>query len=458
MQALFHRWLLVYLYHLATWLHHEAQRLQRVIRRALLPYASRSYNQRWPLTAKPVIPWQQRLTYAQAIGKPISPVKHRKEIPSTIHCPNCGAPREYLYNFGYEQGHSGCQDYHKVLCKICGFQTAPERQKRSPQFFCPYCKRSLERIKKRRSFDLFKCRNKKCPYRRNESLRKEAQKYGANEKAKAYIFRSFKMELDELQLTQPRKPKVDFARIRHSTTAVTLAITFHIHLGLSLRETAFWLRQIFMLPISHQTVANWCQSVAYLLSPLIQQHIEDAQFVVGDETFITISGKDAYWWITYNPDTATIVAQLVSINRDTTAATTIIKQTKEQVPEMTHFISDAWDAYALALLYLGQQQESVPEHIVVKGLQYRDAPSDAFLWHKVLIERFFRTFKQRYRRTLGFDNFNGAVTFCVLFTVYYNFFRPHTRINSQPPIQQFEQDNVLSNWQQLVKYAIENAA
>jgi DNA-directed RNA polymerase subunit M/transcription elongation factor TFIIS len=215
-------------------------------------------------------------------------------MPESTHCPNCGAPKEYLYNYGYEQEHSGDEDFHKILCKICGFQTAPYRQKRSPKFFCPYCGNALEKIKQRSGFDIFKCRNTLCPYRYDEALRKEAIKHGANPDAKAYIFRSFDMQLCELQLTQPKKPKIDFARIRHSTTAVALAITFHIHLGLSLRETAFWIGQIFQLPISHQTVANWCQSVAYLLSPLIKQHIEEAQFVVGDETFITIAGKDAY--------------------------------------------------------------------------------------------------------------------------------------------------------------------
>jgi hypothetical protein len=109
-------------------------------------------------------------------------------------------------------------------------------------------------------------------------------------------------------------------------------------------------------------------------------------------------------------------------------------------------------------LYLGQQQCNVPQHIVVKGLQYRNAPEDAFLWYKELIERFFRTFKQRYRRTLGFDSINGAVAFCVLFCVYYNFFRPHQRADGKPPVQLLTGNNVFENWQQLVEIAITKAA
>lgn len=83
MENLLHRWLLVYLYHLATGLKQEAERLQVIIRRALREHASRSYNPKQPLT-KPVIPWQQRLAEAEKTGKTISPTKHRKEMPSWL--------------------------------------------------------------------------------------------------------------------------------------------------------------------------------------------------------------------------------------------------------------------------------------------------------------------------------------------------------------------------------------
>lgn len=454
MDDLFHRWLLVYLYHLATSLLNYAKRLQVTVRHALLDYASRSYKPNPPLT-KAVIPWQKRLSEAEKAGQPISPVQHRRKMPATLHCLNCGAPSDYLYNCGYEYGHSSDEDFHKIRCKICGFQTVPCRDKRSPRFFCPYCGYALVTTRERQNFDVLKCKNKQCPYREKEALRREAIKNGANPDAKSYIYRSFKMDLTSLQLTRPLKPKTDFARLRHCTTAVALALTLHIHFGLSLRETKYALSSLFHLPVSHQTVANWCQSVAYLIEPLVSKRIQEADILVGDETFIRIAGDDAYWWISYNPENATIVSQLVSTQRDTKAAATLIKQTQEQAPQLTYFISDAFSAYGLALLYLGQTQCDVPQHIIVKGLQYTGVPEDAFLWHKELIERFFRTFKQRYRRTLGFANINGAVAFCVLFSVYYHFFRPHQRAGGEPPVNQFKENNVLKNWKQLTQMAIQ---
>lgn len=454
MDDLFHRWLLINLYHFATSLLHYAKRLQLMVRHTLVAYAGRSYTPAPPLT-KAVIPWEKRLSEAEKSGKPISAVQHRREMSATLHCHNCGAPSDYLYNCGYEDGHSGDEGFHKIRCKICAFQTVPGRDKRKPHFLCPYCGYSLVKTKERNHFDVLKCKKKHCPYRHDIRLRLEARRNGASPKAKSYIYRSFDLKLTDLQLTRPNKPKIDFAHLRYSTTAVALALTFHIHFGLSLRETQKALLSLYQLPLSHQTIANWCQSVAYLVEPLVSERLEDADILVADETFIRIGGDDAYWWISYNPETATIVSQLVSTNRDTKAAATLIQQSQQQAPQLSYFISDAWDAYSLALLYLGQQQDDVPQHIIVKGLQYQGVPEDAFLWHKELIERFFRTFKQRYRRTLGFASINGAVAFCVLFSVYYNCFRPHQRADGEAPVSIFNHNNVLRNWQQLIQTAIQ---
>ena len=450
-----HQWLLVILYRFATWGRHRATKWRKMLRHALLPYTVRHYHPRWPETARPVKHWKQRLAEAQEAGKPISPVNHRRPLPDDCHCPECGAPRDYLYNFGYSQGHSGDEAFHKVQCKICGFQTAPARPKRKPIFFCPYCRRALVKVKERKDFDVYKCKSKRCPYRNKHDLRAEAIKSGANPKAKSYIYRDFHLALDELQLQHPHKPKVDFARIRNTTASVALAITFHIHLGLSLRETAYWLRQLYGLPISHQTVANWTQSVAFLLAPMACV-TSDAQILSGDETFIRIAGEDAYWNVSYDPENATVVVHHVSLKRNTQAAATLIKATMESAPNLKAFVSDDWSPYSLALTFLSRYSH-VPGHIIIKGLKSRGVPEDAFLLYKDLLERFFRTFKQRYRRTLGFSNINGAVAFCILFVVYYNFFRPHTRLDGDSPVSLLESHNALQNWQQLIHKALKAA-
>jgi len=433
----FHRWLLVILYQYTTNLRHQAIAWQKALRNALVPYASKKYEHKWPAFAKPVIPWYVRLE-----NNNISTVKHRKHLPDNLLCPNCGALKDYIYSFGYDNGHSKDEAFHKIRCKICGFQTAPKRPKKKPTFFCPHCNHALVKVKQRKNFDVLKCKYKHCPYRLNKNLRKD-------QKASSYIFRDFHLSLNDAQLIKPYKPKVDFAIIRHSTSAVALAVTFHIHIGLSLRETAFWLMQLYGLSVSHQTIANWTQSVAFLLEPITKAS-SNAKVIVGDETFIKIAGKDAFWNVSYDPDNAKIVAHLLSCQRDTQAAATLLKATKQSAPKMTAFVSDDWSPYALAIAFLNESFG----HIIVKGLKSRGVPEDAFLVYKDLLERFFRTFKQRYRRTLGFSNFNGAMSFCILFVVYYNYFRPHERLDGKPPVSLLKGKNVLQNWQLMIQEAL----
>jgi len=439
-----HRWLLVLLYYLATKLRHYAISWQQSLRHALLPYAVKHYHPRWQVYAKPVINWETRLLNAQKTSKPISPVKHRKPLPDDPHCPNCGAPKEYLYNFGFVFSHSSDESFHKVRCKICGFQTAPQRPKRMPAFLCPYCGYALAKVKERKGFSIYKCKNRHCQYRLN-NLR-------ANTKAISYIFRDYHLPLNELQLSCPYKPKVDFVLIRYSTTSVALAVIFHIHLGLSLRETAYWLWQLYGLSVSHQTIANWTQSLAFLLSRMTRIS-SDSNIIAGDETFIHIAGQTAFWNVSYDPENARIVAHHISYQRDTKAASTLIRATVESAPNLKAFVSDDWNPYALALASLNKSNG----HIIVKGLKSRGVPADAFLLYKDLLERFFRTFKQRYRRTLGFSNLNGAETFCILFVVYYSYFRPHMRLDGRPPVSILKNQNVLRNWQQLIQTALKAA-
>lgn len=181
-----------------------------------------------------------------------------------------------------------------------------------------------------------------------------------------------------------------------------------------------------------------------------------AQILTGDETFIRIAGGNAYWNVSYDPENARVVVHHVSLQRNTQSAATLIKATIQSAPNLRVFVSDDWSPYSLAFTFLSRYSH-VPGHIITKGLKSRGVPEDAFLLYKDLLERFFRTFKQRYQRTLGFCNINGAVAFCILFVVYYNFFRPHTRLDGETPVSLLESHNALQNWQQLIHKALKAA-
>ncbi|MBT3295512.1 MAG: transposase, partial [Verrucomicrobia bacterium] len=52
-----------------------------------------------------------------------------------------------------------------------------------------------------------------------------------------------------------------------------------------------------------------------------------------------------------------------------------------------------------------------------------------------LVERLNRTYKFHTRPRAGFKNFDGAVALTTLFVAYYNFMRPHGRLNDEVPVE-----------------------
>lgn len=110
---------------------------------------------------KPLKYWIISSFYSRKHGKPLKPVKRHKnskaKVPNTITCPHCGAPHIYLYDNNGGKG--------QFKCKVCGncfnyknyYSKAIIRK-------CPYCSKTLEKIKERKDYDIYKCKNDGCPY------------------------------------------------------------------------------------------------------------------------------------------------------------------------------------------------------------------------------------------------------------------------------------------------------
>jgi transposase-like protein/rubredoxin len=406
-----------------------------------------------PLTSKPTNDYRKILEEKKKLGITIQPINHRIPIPDDLHCPQCNAPKDYLYNYGYPKD-KNIDLYHKIQCKICGYQGSPYAPKHSPKFFCPYCGKPLEKIRQRKNFTVWKCCNKRCPFRNNKQAKLQAVKEHRNPSKISYIYREFNIDLSQLQLSLPTKPKIDYAKIRFSHTAVALAITFHINMGLSTREAAFWLNALYELKISHTTIEDWTQSIAYLLTPLFLSFESSSEILVGDETYISICGKWGYLWASYDPNEAKILICHISTSRSTQNAATLLYSTLLRAKNLNTYVVDGYPAYPLAISLLSAHQLKLPQLKIVKGLKSCGDESDTYRIYKNLIERFFRTFKQRYRRTHGFNSLNGAVAFTTLFTIYYNYFRPHQRINKIPVEIQTKTSLITEKWSKLINLAI----
>jgi transposase-like protein len=74
-----------------------------------------------------------------------------------------------------------------------------------------------------------------------------------------------------------------------------LCLTYHVNLGLSLRETAEAMRKIHNIQISHIMVASYARTAAVLIKPFVDTFdYNPSNNLSANETYIKIKGVKGY--------------------------------------------------------------------------------------------------------------------------------------------------------------------
>src|SRR5690625_3787137 len=381
----------------------------------------------------PVIEILEKVDYKQLIadflvehGKPLRPVIRRKncvvEVPANLTCPKCSAPADYLYANNGDKG--------QYLCKVCDcLFSQKNRFLKEAVIKCPHCLKTLDRIKERKDFYIYKCRNNDCSYytrKLNQMTKEEKGHFKKSPQAfkVRYIFREFELDFDPLAKESPVKPKVDLSRIYASPHTLGLILTYYVNYGLSARKTAALMFDIHQVKITHQTILNYANSVALLTKPFIDHYpYELSNSFCGDETYIRVKGKWHYLFFFFDAVKKIILSYRASPKRDTPAAIKamgdVITKLKE-IPKDLTFVVDGNPIYILAQHYFAQQGIDFDVHRVI-GLTNDDPVSEEYRPLKQIIERLNRTFKGNYRATTGFGSEEGSISHVTLFTAYFNF-------------------------------------
>ena len=195
--------------------------------------------------------WQFLLEYyLWKYGKPVKPVQRRNgsSIPEDIVCPLCGAPHHFIYD---NNGGNG-----QYRCKICvqtfrsgDLVTTPVRM------LCPHCRKALVAKKERRHFILHKCVNPKCPYYLHNLKKVDKADlkadYGKNKYKLHYIYRQFTIDFFSMELSTLPKNASSLKFSKHNAHVMSLCLTLHINLGLSLLKTSQALKDLYNIQISH---------------------------------------------------------------------------------------------------------------------------------------------------------------------------------------------------------------
>lgn len=404
------------------------------------PYRKMEIDKKQPIIEKlETLNYKEILKEADASGKPIPPInRHNKKtkVPTEIKCPKCGAPHNYLYNNNGNRG--------QYKCKICSTTFhRKNRYKKKAIIRCPYCARALEKKKSRKIFDIYKCTNSKCTFyldnlnNLTKSQKKEFKNHPENFKLH-YIYRVFTMNFIPMSKENKELPTVDLSRIYSTPHTLGLILTYHVNYGISARKTASLMDDVHGVKISHQTIINYCNAVGQLVKPFIDNYNYDLsnQFC-GDETYIKVNGKWHYIFYFFDAVKKVILSYHVSEFRDTQGAIIALDDTISKIknlPKKLEFIVDGNPIYILAQHFFAAHGINFTIKPVI-GLTNEDPVSKAYRPLKQIIERLNRTFKAKYRSKHGFHSANGSVSFVNLFVAYFNFLRPHSKLNGQVPVE-----------------------
>jgi len=407
-------------------------------------------KQLWQYT---VLLEQHRLKH----GKDLKPVKRHagKPVPpAEAVCPYCGAPPDYAYDNNGGRG--------EFWCKVCDSKFSIRKPSIDDDPYCPFCYCKLPLIRKRKTFDIYRCYNNDCPYRKKQ-LSSMTPEQKALFKKSAYLFklrfiyRKFHFEFTPLSKDNEHVPLVDLPNIKASPHILGLILTYHINYGLPLRKTAALMYDVHSVKISHQTIANYCNSVAPRVKPFIDRFPYTlSESLCGDETYIKVMGKWHYIFFFFDAAKKIILSYRVRRHRDYQSAILAINDVLvkfKEIPEKLNLITDGNPIYLLAQQWFAQHNINFDITQVI-GLTNDDEVSAEYRPLKQIIERLNRTFKGNYKPTTGFGTDFGAISSVTLFVAYFNFLRPHSKLDGNVPVvlpALNDLPNMPAKWLMLIK-------
>jgi putative transposase len=384
-----------------------------------------------------------------------------KTVPAGTFCPACGAPSIYLY---FNDGKIKKQ----IQCKLCHtLFLIGKHFKHNTKYWCPYCHHALFRWKYQPLVTIYKCDNDQCPcylsrLKKLNRKEKKLQRSKSSQFKLRYQYREYHFTEQHLSHSRPTSARVQLENIHNSSDVLGLILAFHVSFAITARKTAFILKQVFNILVSYQTVLNYAEAAAHhchLLNLKYKGDIDD--FSAGDETYITIAGKNAYVFLFISAVNRKITAYHIADDRGTLPATAAMLEALRTANDQQNisFVTDGNPAYPAGIHFINANLNCNPQiqHHKVIGLQNLDEESEFYRHYKQISERLNRTYKFHIRPANGFNNKNGAISLTTLFVTHYNFLRPHISLQYNVPIPLKELDfisTIQGKWGRLLDLAM----
>ena len=384
----------------------------------------------------PTLDWKKlKYDYFIQHKKFLKPINRRKvSFPKNLKCPYCNAPSEYLYDNTGKLIQFECKICHNIFHKEQDYS-------KTLALRCPHCNLALEFVKKRKNFNIYRCRSKSCSYYLSSlnSLSKEQLQEFKEHPTRFkmyYLYREFTTNFFKVDLHSISRTASSLAFRKFSPHIMGLALTYLVNCGLSTRKTSHILKEIHGVCISHTQIANYATSAAFCIKAFVDNFdYQPSTTLAADETYTKVKGVKRYVWFVIDAVKKSILGYHVSVNRDVGPCILAMRLAFEKFKTFPcntlKFIADGWNSYPLARQQFQKHGMNFDVTQVI-GLTNDDAVTTEFRWVKQIIERLNRTFKFSYKPTNGYGSDEGHSTHVCLFVAYYNFLRPHNYTNYSP--------------------------
>ena len=129
---------------------------------------------------------------------------------------------------------------------------------------------------------------------------------------------------------------------------MSLCLTLHINLGLSLRKTSQSLKDLYNINISHQQIANYCKTTAICIIPFVDNYdYKSGNVFTADETYIKVKGVKTYIWFIMDAASRSILGYRVFDDRTIGPCILAMRMAFRHFKKLP-FITDGYSAYPLA--------------------------------------------------------------------------------------------------------------
>lgn len=154
--------------------------------------------------------------------------------------------------------------------------------------------------KQRKEVTIYKCCNDNCEYRRRRMSKlnereKELVKTRGSQFKLTYQYREYHFALHDLTHCAPEHEFLNLTKIHNGPNVLGPILAFYVSFALSARKTAYVLRSVFGISLSHQTVLNYASAAAFYCHNFNTKHKGPVDLIsAGDEAYIKIMGKQRY--------------------------------------------------------------------------------------------------------------------------------------------------------------------